>query len=321
MVTVLAYLRLVRFPILVLIAAIQYGIRWLIIEPMLSINGYDLMIDERHFSYLVLSTVLITAGGYCINDYFDVKIDRVNKIKKVIIDRYIKRRVAMMLHMVLSGLGLVTATYLSYKLGLWQMSALFVFAVFTLWYYSTTLQHQFLAGNLAISLMAGFVPLIVGLFEIPLQNQAHPEIIEKLGYSIFNVPAYWIMGYSVAIFLLTLTREITKDVIDFRGDRIFGSKTVPIQIGVKATKSVLISLYALFGALFTWVYIQFLHVHLGMTTVFFVGVLILLAEIALIFKARTKKHFLYSANMNNGLTLIIILSMYLIRLSIETYFS
>ncbi|MEQ9186867.1 MAG: geranylgeranylglycerol-phosphate geranylgeranyltransferase [Cryomorphaceae bacterium] len=321
MVTALAYLRLIRFPILVLIALMQYSIRWFILEPMLSINGYELLISDRYFAFLVLSTVLIAAGGYAINDYFDVKVDRINKIKKVIVDRYIKRRVAMMLHLVLSGLGLVIASFLAWRLGMWQLSALYVFVVFTLWYYSTTLQHQFLTGNLAISLMAGFVPLIVGLFEIPLQNAAHPEMLAKLGYSIFNVPAFWILGYSISIFILTLGREIAKDVVDFRGDRIFGAKTIPIQIGVKATKSVLITVYAIFIAGFTWAYFQYLHVHIGMTTVFFFVALLIVTKIALIIKARTKKHFLYTVHVNNAITLILILSAYLIKLSIETYFS
>ena len=75
---------------------------------MLAINDYELLLSDRHFGYLVLSTVLIAAGGYSINDYFDVKVDRINKIKKVIVDRFVKRRVAMMLHLVLTGLGFVT---------------------------------------------------------------------------------------------------------------------------------------------------------------------------------------------------------------------
>lgn len=321
MVAILAYFRLIRFPILLLIGAMQYCMRWFILEPMLSINGYDMLITDRQFGYLVLSTMLIAAGGYAINDYFDVKVDRINKIKKVIVDRYIKRRVAMMLHLILTGIGFLIASYLAWKVGMWQMIALYVFGVFTLWYYSTTLQHQFLAGNLAIAVMAAFVPLIVGLFEIPVQNRAHPEVIEELGYSIFNVPAFWIIGFSAVLFVLTLAREITKDVVDFRGDRIFGSKTIPIQLGVKATKSILISVYAVFGALFTWAYLQYLSVHIGMTTVFLMICLLLIAQIALIFKARTKKHFMYTVHLNNIITLILVASTYLIRISIEAYFS
>ena len=169
--------------------------------------------------------------------------------------------------------------------------------------------------------MAGFVPLIVGLFEIPLQNQAHPEVVEQLGYSIFNVPAFWIIGLSSAIFILTLAREITKDVIDFRGDRIFGSRSIPVQVGVKSTKSILISVYAVFGAAFTWVFLEYLHVHMGMTTVFSALILLIVAQMVLIFRARTKKHFSYSANLNIAMTMIIVLSTYLIKMSIESYFS
>lgn len=321
MVTILAYLRLVRLPILALIALIQYSVRCFILEPMLYINGFDLIISNRAFGILVFGTIMLAAGGYAINDYFDVKIDRINKNKKVIVDRYIKRRVVMMLHLVFTGLGLLSTVYLSYITGLWQLSALFIFVAFTLWYYSTTLQHQFLVGNLAIALMAGFVPLIVGLFEIPLQNAAHPEIVEKLGYSIFNIPAYWIIGFSGAIFSLTLAREISKDVIDIRGDRMFGSRTIPIQWGVKATKSVLISVYTIIGAVYTWFHFQYLSVHLGMTTLFSIVCLLLIGQIGLIFKARTKKHFSYSVNLNNAITMLLILSTYFIKLSIESYFS
>jgi len=321
MVNTLAYFRLVRLPILALIALIQYCIRYFILEPMLQINGYELLMSDRQFFYLVLSTVLIAAGGYAINDYFDVKTDRVNKLKRVIVDRYIKRRVAMTLHIVLTSLGFALASYLSWKLGMWRMSSLFIFVIFSLWFYSTNLQHQILTGNIAIALMAGFVPLIVGLFEIPLQNAAHPELLKEYGYSIFNIPAYWVIGFSVILFLLTLIREVTKDVIDIRGDRMFGASTFPIRFGVKASKSLIIALYAVFGAGLSWAYFSFLHVHLGMGTIFSIVVLLLILQLILIFRAKTKKHFSYSSDLNNVITVIMILSLYLIKVSIETYFS
>lgn len=320
MVKFIAYTRLIRLPILVLIAFIQYAARYFIIKPMLDINGYALLTSDRNFALMVLATVLIAAGGYAINDYFDVKIDRVNKPKKVIVDKYIKRRVAMALHVVLSTLGLLVAGFVCWDAGMWKLTSLFLFAVFILWYYSTTLQHQAFAGNLAIALMAAFVPLIVGLLEIPLQNAAHPESVQQLGYSIFNIPAFWLLGLSAAIFLLTLIREITKDVIDLRGDRIFGSKTIPVRFGIKATKSILILLYALFGGLLTWVYFEFLSVHIGMKTVFSVSVLMVIFACILLFRAKTKPHFLYAANLNVILTIILVLSTYFIKVSIEEYF-
>ena len=76
-----AYFKLVRFPILILIAIIQYSVRYFVLEPMLKINGFDLIMGDLNFAILVLSSILIAGGGYAINDYFDAKIDRLNKPK------------------------------------------------------------------------------------------------------------------------------------------------------------------------------------------------------------------------------------------------
>ena len=269
---------------------------------------------------LIISTVLIAAGGYAINDYFDVKIDRINKPKTVIIDRLIKRRVAMLSHVVLTTLGVLVAGYLTWHLGMWKVVSLFVFVSAALWYYSTNLKNQPFFGNFVIAVLAGFVALIVGILEISLQNNAHPEIIEELGYSIFNIPAYWTIGLASALFLLTLVREVTKDVIDIRGDRTVGANTIPIALGVKNTKSILITIYVVFGTLYSWVYFEYLNVHIGMTTVFFAINLLLVLQIILIVRARTKKHFLHSANLNNLVTLMVLGCTFLLKISIETHF-
>lgn len=321
MVKLKAYLQLIRAPILLLIASIQYAMRHFIIEPMLNINGFELQVSQMNFFWLVLSSLLIAAGGYCINDYFDVKIDRINKIKRVVVDRLIARRMAMILHMVLTGAGVFLAAFVSFKLGVWQLTSLFILVSFALWIYSTTLQHQLLIGNLVISILAGGVSLIVGLYEIPLQNAANKAMIQEMGFSVFNVPAYWIMGFSALIFLLTLGREITKDVVDVRGDKLYGSKTIPAIWGVKASKSVIITVYAFFGVLFSWFYFNYLSVHLGMSTVFSVVALALVLQIVLLVRARTKKHFSYSVNLNNLITILLILSTYLAKISIESYFA
>lgn len=318
---IIAYLKLIRLPILVLIALIQYATRYCIIEPMLHISGYELLMPNREFLMLVVSTVLIAAGGYAINDYFDAKIDRVNKPKSVVLDRLIKRRVAMAMHAVLSGLGFLLSAYLSWKMGMWKMSSLFIFAIFSLWFYSTNLKHQLLVGNLVIAVMAGFVPLIVGLFEVPMQNAVHAELVAEMGFSIFNVPAFWIMGFALLLFGLTLVREITKDVIDIRGDKMFGCRTVPIVLGVTKTKTIIMTLYVLIMAALLWAYVNFLHQHSTvLVATFFAIELGLAIELVLIYLAKTKTQFLRSANLNNLVTLLVVLAMYLLKLSIEQNF-
>lgn len=318
---VYAYFKLVRFPILVLIAAIQYSVRFFVLQPMLEINGFELLMGDFHFALLVLSSVLIAAGGYSINDYFDAKVDRLNKPKLVVLDRIIKRRVAMALHIGMTAIGFILATFVSYKVGMWKMNTIFLFIIFALWFYSTNLKHIFLAGNLIIALLAAFVPFIVGLFEIPLQNQAHPEIISELGFSIFNIPAYWILGYSFLFGFLTLIREITKDIIDIKGDKTFGSNTIPIALGVKSTKGLLIALYLFITLVLFGLYDMYLSVHsIQITSIVVALMLGMILQIGLIFMAKTKPQFKRSANLNNAMVVLLVLSMFFLKQSIESYF-
>ena len=318
---ILSFFRLIRLPILLFVAAIQSATRWFIIKPMIELNGFDFIMADFQFLLLVLSSMLIGGAGYAINDYFDVKIDRINKPKTIIVGRLIKRRVAMATHVIMTGLGLTTAFYLCYSLGIWELTSLFVLAAFLLWLYSTNLQHTIFFGNLVIALIAGFAPLIVGLFEIPLLNNAHPDIIERLGYSPFNGPAYWIMGYSAVLFLLTLAREITKDVIDVRGDKYYEARTIPVELGIAKTKAIIMLVYAVLGAILSYFYFSIVSIHTGMTSIFITLCLVLVSQFGLIFKSRTKKHFLYSANLNVIATLLIVLSMYLLQVSIHQHFS
>ena len=319
---VYAYFKLIRFPILLLIAAIQYSVRYFVIKPMLAINDFELEMSDSHFSLLVLASLLISGGGYAINDYFDAKIDRLNKPKLVVLDRIIKRRIAMALHIVMTSLGFVIATYVSYIVGMWKMNTIFLFIVFALWFYSTNLKHIFFAGNLIISILAALVPLIVGLFEIPMQNQAHPEIIAEIGFSIFNIPAYWILGYAGIFGVLTLIREITKDTIDMKGDKAFGGNTIPIALGVKSTKAILIGLYLILCVGLLFIYNSFLIVHSSqITAVVFTLVAGIIGQTAIIFTAKTKARFKLSANLNSAFVMIVVISMYLLKSSIEKYFA
>lgn len=77
---------------------------------------YSLIFDTpqhgvKHFTLLVVTTLLIAAGGYIINDYFDVKIDRINKPHKVWIGKTISRRSALLVHQLFSAAGILLAFF------------------------------------------------------------------------------------------------------------------------------------------------------------------------------------------------------------------
>jgi len=252
----LAFLKLIRLPNLFIIALTQYAMRWGIIYPILKwINAYlsqtapqlaeqdlfKLQLSEWQFFLLSLSTVMIAAAGYIINDYFDEKIDRINKPVQLIIDKGIKRRVAMGAHMVINFLAITIGVSLAYSIGMWKLGLIYFVSASGLWYYSTTFKRQFLVGNILVAFLTGLVPLMVGLFEIPLLIRQYGTLIAQYNIN-FNIIFNFIAGFSFFAFITTLIREILKDVEDMEGDQAFGCNTLPIALGIGKTKKIIASL-------------------------------------------------------------------------------
>lgn len=166
------------------------------------------------FVWFILASGLVTAAGYVINDYFDVKIDLINKPEKLVVGKNIGRRPAIILHLLLNAIAVITGFMLSLKLGI------FFGAIATaLWFYSASLKKQFLTGNLLIASLMALGIFAVWLFEPAL----------SLDYILF---------YSGLAFLLGLVREIVKDLEDLQGDMTFNSRTLPVVLGIYKAKMV-----------------------------------------------------------------------------------
>src|ERR1700730_15458157 len=108
------FFRLIRWPNLVFIFLTQALFYIFIVYPMGIGFKTTPVLEPRLFGLLTLSSVLIAAAGYIINDYFDLNIDRVNKPEKVVVERIIKRRWAIIWHWILSGIGIGIGFYLSW---------------------------------------------------------------------------------------------------------------------------------------------------------------------------------------------------------------
>ena len=94
-----------RFKNLFIIALLQILLRYALLIPILRHYGIEPVLTDQLFSLLVLGTLLFAASGYIINDYFDLRIDRINKPQKVIVGKHIKRRQALFLHVLLTAAG------------------------------------------------------------------------------------------------------------------------------------------------------------------------------------------------------------------------
>ncbi len=245
-------LNLIRLPNLLIIAATQIAMRHLIMEPLLPAVGFSLQFDNLHFILLVFATMSIAAAGYIINDYFDTRTDRINKPDKVVVGVSVSRRTAMTLHILFNLIGVGIGVYLSIHIDLLAVSFIFFLTAGLLWFYSTNYKRQFLIGNLTVAVLTALVPLLVVLFEIPMLNREYGNILVQIN-SNFNYIFIWVAGFSVFAFLTTLIREIIKDTEDFEGDAAYGMKTVPIVVGIKTTKLLLLALIS--GTIFLLVFV------------------------------------------------------------------
>ena len=227
--------RLLRIPNLAMVFLTMYLMRWSIIRPILELTGYEPEMPEITFLFLVLSTVFITAAGNVINDYHDIHADRHNHPDKVVIDKKISRRQAIILHFVLNLIGISMGIFVSIWHRLYWLSPIFILVPVILWFYSTTYKHKVFIGNFLISLLTAMVPLLVLLFEYPLIRNANRDVLQQFP-DIFNPVIYWIGLFSLFAFLTNLIREIIKDAEDVAGDREVGSKTIAVIYGVGSSK-------------------------------------------------------------------------------------
>ena len=221
--------------------------RYAIIEPLISKVGVILLQGSGEeipmtlqfpwydFVILVAAIVFITAGGYVINDYFDIKTDLINR-GKVIVGTKIPRRKAMMWHSVLNIMGVIAGFYISWRAGYFWFGTLFLIVSGLLYFYSASYKRQFLIGNLIISILTAMVPLLVVLFEWSALYQYYS--VNAIKVPEINFLFYWVGGFALFAFLTTLTREIIKDIEDFEGDMTFGRNTIPVIIGIPASKIV-----------------------------------------------------------------------------------
>lgn len=242
---------------------------------------------EPGFLALTFSTVCIAAAGYIINDYYDVKIDAINKPDRLLVGRIIRRRRAMFAHLVLSFIGVVIGALLMVRVGLINLGA-----VLLLWGYSARLKKLPLIGNIAIALLSASMLLVVAVYAGMLNKTT--------------------LGYALFAFLISLIREIIKDIEDMKGDATFECRTLPILLGMRGAKYVLYPLLALFMALLV---ASVLHPSTPLLFDVYMLVLVLAPSIWMAVKlarADRKADFTYLSNLNKLIMLLGILSMLLV---------
>ena len=226
-----AFFRLIRWPNLLFIVLTQALFRYFIL-PFVYRDGHEgyqnIKLSNSLFFILVLASVCIAGAGYIINDYFDVNIDQVNKSSKVIIGKFIKRRWAIVFHAVLSFAGLVLSMYVGYRLRNIFIPLFNFLAIFILLFYSSTFKKKLLIGNILISLLTAWVILVMTLAEYRFRLSPHDIVWQRLLKLSFI--------YAGFAFIISLVREVVKDMEDREGDVKYGCTTMPIVWGIPVSK-------------------------------------------------------------------------------------
>jgi 4-hydroxybenzoate polyprenyltransferase len=285
---------LIRFPNLIIIGMSMVLIQFTLIKPILEMNGLQATINLLVFTLLVISTMLLAAGGYVVNDILDVKIDLINKPDKVLVGKKYPLQACWDLYWSLTIAGIIAGLLAAWYNKTNTLMSIAPLEAGLLWFYSSILKRKFLVGNIIVSFLCA-----LALFKPMLFNAATFKI-EGLGFLV--------LGYCGFAFLLTLIREIIKDIEDLNGDEAYDCKTMPIVIGATAAKALIIVLTLFLMIALGWFqYNQTLSDTFRQTDYLSFSYILLLIQlplvgmVALLLKAKTPLQYHQSALIAKGI--------------------
>lgn len=286
------FLRLTRPINMVIIALTMYGLGWFF-DGLLGSPSFG--IQSLEFFLLVFSTTLIAAAGNIINDYFDVRADRINKPERLIIGKHVKRRIAIVTHVFINLIAFSIAVYLSVRMDTFGFAFIHLMSINMLWFYSMYFKRKFFIGNVMIAGLTAMVPLLVGYYYLH-EIDTHPDLAKNFNDALIAISAYYmVLVFTIAIsgfaFVINLGREIVKDMEDIKGDEVLKARTIPIVLGIKSTRwvvTIILSFATLLIFLVVWIFPD-----VGMLSylsLFAAGTLVVIAIIT-IFLGETHKHY------------------------------
>ncbi|MBU0488689.1 MAG: geranylgeranylglycerol-phosphate geranylgeranyltransferase [Bacteroidetes bacterium] len=307
----LNYLKLIRFQNLMVIVLTQYLVRYFLLGPILESIGFSLQLSDFQFSILVLTTILIAGAGYAVNDYYDVKTDRINKPERMVLVVKFRRRRAILIQGIMNVMAMGGGIYLSLVMKTPWLILVYLFATAFLWYYSAVLKRTFLLGNLTVAGLTSLVVLLVWLHEYAALKTRFPgDFIAYLDISEF------ILLFAGFSFLISLIREIIKDMEDLPGDSQVGCRTMAVVLGTKPCKKIVSALSVLMIGLIVWLQINWvLPLHLNYLLVYST-ILIQMPMVIIIIltaKATTPKQFHFASLISKLVMLTGVLSMVLLK--------
>lgn len=239
-----SFFKLVRWPNLLITALMM----------CLVFHCIMMMQSTVSFTLLVISMVFIVAGGYVINDIFDMETDAINKPKKLIVGKVFSEKQCNVFYWTLTIIGLccgLTSTIMALGSKFYMIFACLLLLSAILYSYSKTYKKKLLIGNVIVSLSVAFAVFLPWLF-VMLYMSANPLLL-RANEDLMTTSLRIVLFYSAFAFLTTLIREIVKDMEDVDGDGRTHCRTIPVVLGLKKTSIIVIVLLLLMsGTIFSF---------------------------------------------------------------------
>lgn len=317
------YLSIIRWPNLLMVPLTMYLMRYCIIQPMLDYQyspqlGTELtfQLSDTYFLILVLINMLLGAAGYIINDYFDRRIDAINRPDSIVIDKILPRRHAIIYHIALDALAITLAAIFALHLHMMSILLMYTMIAGIFWLYSTTYKKQLFIGNIVVACGTATIPLQVGIFDYLTLTRTYGFEMMVKGLS-FKPLLYWMAGFAFFAFITNIIREIIKDIEDLEGDSNYGCNTLPLAYGIKISKIVVAILTLFTIAALALTYFIFFHETLTLIYMLIFIILPLVIVIILTVKAKEVKQFHRISNIIKAIMLFGILYSVLARQIME----
>lgn len=243
----------------------------------------DIVFDLNLFM-IVLASASTIAGGYIINNFYDSEKDLINRPTKSMLDRLVSQNTKLSFYFVLNFLAVVMASYVSFNAVIFFSSY-----IFGIWLYSHKLKKLPFIGNLISAILT-----ITPFFAIFIYYRNFETVI---------------FFHAMFLFLIISMRELTKDLENIKGDLAQNYFTIPVVYGENVSK-VMLTVLAVMSLLPTLLLVAYFDVG-HMNYFFYLSTLLLLLFMVLLWKSRTKIHYLI---LHNILKFIIVAGVFCIVL-------
>ncbi len=254
------------YNILVVIIA-QYLTSIYILAPDLPLR--EVVLDLNLFM-LVLASGSTIAGGYIINNFYDSEKDLINRPHKSMLDRLVSQNTKLSFYFVLNFLAVVMASYVSFNAVIF-----FSLYIFGIWIYSHKLKKLPIIGNLTSAVL-----MITPFFAIFIYYRNFETVI---------------FFHAMFLFLIISMKELTKDLENIKGDLAQDYHTIPVVYGENVSKTVL-TILAFLTLIPTLLLVKYFDIG-HMNYFFYFSTLLLLSVILMLWKSKTKTHYLILHNV------------------------